>query len=93
MSEIIPMKTNINSKIYCKKITNALGETPIVRTFNSNGKTFYIFETCYIDVKKLANEFQCPIIYFRETKYDDETAYVWDIDEEVLINDINSVDN
>lgn len=93
MSEIIPMKTNINPKIYSKKITKALGEEPIVKSFNSEGKTFYIFESCYADTKKLAKEFQCPMIYFRETKYDDETVYIWDIDEEILINDINNVDN
>lgn len=93
MATIIPMNNQVISNDYVKHIKKALNEEPIVRSFNSNGKTFYTFETTHIDVKKLANEFHCPIIYFRETKYDDETVYVWDIDEEILLDDINSIDN
>ena len=93
MATIIPMSNVLVSNDYAKHIENALHEKPLVRSFNSDGKTFYTFETTYIDVKKLANEFHCPVIYFRETEYDDETAYIWDIDEEILIDDINNIDN
>lgn len=41
------------------------------------------------DIKKVANALGKPIIYLPRTPYDEATMYIWDVDENILIDTIN----